>query len=72
MKPTHDLLAELGQLLGDNGVGVSLLTPRPRGWRLAIETREEIQWVLTGLESSPQPPVNLVYANGLFRGRPVC
>ena len=66
MKSASDLLAELGHLLEENGVGLSFLTPRPRGWRLANETREEIKGVLDGLHTSPTVSTNLVYGNGLF------
>ena len=66
MQPTERLLAELSGLLRDNGIGLTLLTPRPRGRRLETHTREQLQRVLAELEASSPVPSDLVYGNGCF------
>ena len=64
--PNADLLARLTQLLVDNEVGVGLLTPRPRGGRLSVEVRQDVEEVLDGLASNPLVQSLLVYGNGCF------
>ena len=66
MRPTEMLLAELASLLRDNGIGLSLLTPRSRGGRLETHIREQLERVLTELEASSPVPSDLVYGNGCF------
>ena len=66
MQPRESLLAELAGFLADNGIGLTMLTPRPRGRGLGDGTRDQLQRVLAELEASAPAPADLVYGNGCF------
>ena len=66
MPSTDRLLAELGELLTENAVGVGRLTPRPRGGRLTGDPRRALEQTLAFLEDTPSSLGCLVYGNGCF------
>ena len=66
MEPRETLLARLAGLLADNGIGLTMLTPRPRGRGLGDDSRGQLKRVLAELEASSPAPADLVYGNGCF------
>ena len=69
MELTDTLLSSLSELLDENEIGVTRLTPRPRGARLTDQAQQEIQRVLAALEAAPPAEASLLYANGCFAAR---
>ena len=60
------LLSELAALLAENAIGTARITPRPRGGRLAGESRGQLEMVLAQLEAACAGANCLVYGNGCF------